>query len=122
MLFAFWREEPGIIPDIFNYEETKKMNDTEFDDMLRRARGDVPLPDSFRRDVWNRIAGEEQRTPMRWFRSLVDDIVRPWSAVCGVAAMVALGLWLGALGGPPSTDTKMVYAESVSPFLQAGQK
>lgn len=98
------------------------MKDTEFDDMLRRARGDIPLPDSFRRDVWNRIAVEEQRSPMRWFHSLVDGIVRPWRAVCGVTAMVAVGLWLGALSGPRSTDPKMAYAESISPFLQSGQK
>lgn len=98
------------------------MNDTEFDDMLRRARGDVALPDSFRRDVWNRIASEGQRAPMRWFRSLADYIVRPWSTVCGVTAIVAVGLWLGALSGARSTDAKIVYAESVSPFLQAAQK
>lgn len=98
------------------------MNDTEFDDMLRKARGNVPVPDSFRSDVWNRIASEGQRSPMLWFRSLVDGFVRPWSAVCGVTATVAIGLLLGGLSAPRASDAKMAYAESISPFLQSAQK
>ncbi len=98
------------------------MNETEFDDMLRSARGDIPVPDSFPRDVWSRIAAEGQRSPLAWFHSLVDGFVRPWSAVCGVTATVALGLLLGELSSPRRADAEMAYAESISPFLQSAQK
>jgi hypothetical protein len=30
--------------------------------------------------------------------------------------MVALGLWLGAATVPPEKDSKIAYAESISPF------
>lgn len=98
------------------------MKDTEFDDLLRNARGDISVPDSFRSEVWNRIAAEGQRSPLTWIHSLVDGFVRPWSAFCGVTATVALGLLLGALSAPGSTDPKMAYAESISPFLQSAQR
>lgn len=98
------------------------MNDTEFDDMLRKARGDVPVPGSFRGDVWNRIAAEEPSASFAWFRSLVDGFVRPWNVVCGVTATITLGLFLGGLSAPRPADAKMVYAESISPFLQSAGK
>jgi hypothetical protein len=80
------------------------------------------VPNSFRGDVWNRIAAEEQRSHFTWFHLLVDGIVRPWSAVCGVTAAVAIGLLLGGLSASRATDAKMMYAESISPFLQSPQK
>lgn len=80
------------------------------------------MPDSFRSDVWNRIAAEGPHSPWAGFRSRVDDFVRPWIAVCGVTATVALGLWLGALSTPGSADAQVAYAESISPFLQSAHK
>lgn len=80
------------------------------------------MPDAFRSEVWNRIAAAEQRSPFAWFRTLVDGFIRPWNAVCGVTATVALGLLLGGLTTPRPTAAKTVYAESISPFLQSTRK
>lgn len=98
------------------------MNDTEFDNRLRKSTGDLPVPDSFRSDVWNRIAAEGLRSPWAWFHLLEESFSRPWNVVCGVTATVALGLLLGGLSVPRPADAKTAYAESISPFLQSTRK
>lgn len=98
------------------------MNDLEFDDLLRTARGNVPLPDSFRSDVWTRIASGEHRPAAAWLVGPIEAFVRPWTAVGGLAATVALGLWLGAVSAPDAVDAKVAYAESISPFIHSSSK
>jgi len=100
------------------------MNDSEFDDMLRTARGKVPLPDSFRHGVWQRVesAALDSAGAMRWWRTAATALLRPWNAAAGLAATVALGLWLGAATAPEPKDARTAYAESISPFAQALRK
>ncbi len=100
------------------------MNDSEFDDLLRRTRDPVHLPPSFQQGVWHRIeSADADHTPEEVkFQPVVAALTRPWSAVAGIAAMVTLGLWLGATTAPEARDAKTAYAESISPFAQGHSK
>ncbi len=100
------------------------MNDSEFDDLLRTARGKVPLPGSFRQGVWHRIERTAAESPrgLAWFQGLVAVFARPWGAATGLAATVAVGLWLGAVSIPEPKDAKVAYAESISPFVHASSQ
>jgi hypothetical protein len=96
------------------------MNDSDFDNMLRSARGDFPLPASFGSSVWRRIENDAV-APVResGFVRLLSLVVRPWGAVTGLAATVALGLWLGAITTPGEKEAQTAYANSISPFGNA---
>ena len=100
------------------------MNDSEFDDLLRTARVDVPLPGAFRQGVWHRIESAALESPRRlaWLSSLVAAFIRPWGAAVGMAATVAAGIWLGAASIPEAKDAKVTYAESISPFAHVHRK
>ncbi|MES2437505.1 MAG: hypothetical protein V4584_00470 [Verrucomicrobiota bacterium] len=100
------------------------MNDSDFDNLLKSAKADVPLRDSFKQEVWQRIENlETDSSPeIVRFKPIMATITRPWSAVAGIAAMVTLGLWLGATTAPDAKDAKVAYAESISPFAQAHAK
>ncbi len=98
------------------------MKNNDFDDLLRSAREDFLLPPSFHADVWNRIDFAEVislhlETP--WHHNVISMIARPWAAASGLAAMVALGLWLGTLNIPDNSRTETAYARSISPFAQS---
>ncbi len=90
------------------------MKDSEFDNLLNAARSDVPLPHSFQQGVWHRIecSMAEQQPVLSYFAS-------PWAPALGVAATVAVGLWLGAVSIPETKDATTTYAESISPFAHA---
>ncbi len=100
------------------------MNDSEFDDLLRTAKGNVPLPGSFRQGVWHRIESTAVEAPrgLAWLQPLVSAFVRPWGAAAGVFATVAAGIWLGAASIPEMKDAKVAYAESISPFAHTHRK
>jgi len=100
------------------------MKDTEFDDLLRMARGNDPLPASFRPAIWQRINEAElmSRPGQRVVRTFVAACVRPWGAAAGIAAMVTLGLWLGDMTVPNAKDSQVAYAESISPFAHTYHK
>ena len=100
------------------------MNDSDFDDFLRTARADVPLPDSFKQDVWDRI-GTNKIEPLPgviWFHALAAELARPWGAAVGIAATVTLGLWLGSTGIRDAKSSEVAYAMSISPFSQHDRK
>lgn len=100
------------------------MNDSEFDDLLRTARGADPLPASFRQGVWHRIESAAVDTPhgAAWLRAAASVLLRPWGAVASVTATVALGLWFGVASIPDRQETKVAYAESISPFAHPHRK
>ena len=100
------------------------MKDSEFDDLLRTTRDDVPLSPLFKQEVWQRIEDEEADRPpgMVGFPPVMDAIARPWGAIAGIAAMVTLGLWLGATTAPEAKDAKLTYAQSISPFGHSNGK
>lgn len=100
------------------------MNDSDFDNLLKSAKADVHLRDSFKQEVWQRIENAEtDNSPeIARFQPIIATIARPWSAVASIAAMVTLGLWLGATTTPDAKDAKVAYAESISPFAQAHGK
>ncbi len=94
------------------------MKDSEFDDLLKTAKGPVLLPSSFRHGVWSRIKEQESEVPKRaaWFQPVLGLFLRPWGAVAGMAATVAVGVWLGSASVPGTEGSKQAYAESISPF------
>lgn len=100
------------------------MNDFDFDQLLRTARLGSPLPDSFKQEVWNRIATHkvESLPGVIWFQSFAARLARPWGAAAGIAATVALGLWLGSASTRDAKNSEVAYAMSISPFSQHDRK
>jgi hypothetical protein len=101
------------------------MNDQEFDDLLRSATDPVPLPPSFQQEVWHRLENRLNAVvPPRgaWLQPGLARHANPWWAAAGIAAMVAVGAWLGAVTAPQAKDAKLVYAESISPFASTHRK
>ncbi len=100
------------------------MNDSEFDELLRQTRDPAHLPPSFQQGVWHRIESADATCPPEVvkFQPVVAALTRPWSAVASIAAMVTLGLWLGAATAPETSNTKTAYAESISPFAHTSSK
>lgn len=93
------------------------MNDSEFDDLLKAARGNDPLPHSFKQGVWHRIESAAAEPP-----TVFQALGHQWVAALGVAAMVVAGLWLGEISIPETKDARAAYAESISPFAHAHGK
>jgi hypothetical protein len=103
----------------------ESMNDQEFDDLLRTATDPVPLPPSFQQEVWRRIESRADADAPRgitWVRAGLACRANPWWAAAGMAATVTLGAWLGAVTAPQAKDSKLVYAESISPFASTHRK
>ncbi len=100
------------------------MNDSDFDDFLRAARADLPLPDSFKQEVWCRIESVEIGSPrvVVWFHTFAAGLARPWGAATSIAATVALGLWLGSVSISDPQSAKVAYERSISPFSHVDQK
>ncbi|WP_035608010.1 hypothetical protein [Haloferula sp. BvORR071] len=94
------------------------MNDSDFDDLLRSARGDRPLPTSFRQQVWRRIENDAAALPLRWYHRVFAAVTKPWGAAAGFAATVAIGLALGLITTPKEDSSASSYAYSISPFAQ----
>lgn len=94
------------------------MNDKEFDDLLKLARGTCPLPTSFRQGVWGRIerAESEVSKGTAWFPTVIGAVVRPWGAVVGMAATITAGIWLGSASIQEADDPMQAYGQSISPF------
>jgi hypothetical protein len=99
------------------------LDDGAFDDLLRSAEVEVPLPGAFQFEVWRRIAVAQESTPMARLARIVDPIFgllsRPLATTASVVLMISAGLWLGSLGVHPARDGKLAYVESVSPFAQS---
>lgn len=100
-------------------------DDGAFDDLLRSAKVEVPLPGAFQFEVWRRIAVAHESTLMARLARIVDPIFgflsRPLAASASVVLMIFAGLWLGSLGVHQARDGKLAYVESVSPFAQSHQ-
>jgi len=115
---------PSNRPTDRRFPSFRTMNDSEFDDLLRTARGEGSLPASFRQGVWHRIESATADSPrgLAWLQGLLAVLARPWGATAGVAATVAAGLWLGAATAPEAKDAKVAYAESISPFFHGNHR
>lgn len=101
------------------------MNDSEFDDLLRSVKVEVPLPSAFQAEAWRRIEAAESDSIAvrlrRWIEAAFGVLVRPMAASMAVMLMVSAGLWLGAKEPSTIRDSKIAYVQSVSPFAQAHQ-
>jgi|GEM_PF-656602 len=100
-------------------------DDGAFDDLLRSAKVEVPLPGIFQYEVWRRIAAAQESTLMARLARTLEPILallsRPIAASASMVLMVSAGLWLGSLGMDPVRDGKLAYVASVSPFAQRHQ-
>jgi hypothetical protein len=95
------------------------MNDSDFDDLLRSARGESPSPHSFQSGVWRRIENDAAQVGLRpWYMRAFAAVAKPWITVAGLAATVTLGLWLGTVTSAKQQPTASEYAYSISPFAQ----
>ena len=107
------------------HQKLGSQDDGAFDEMLRLAKVEVPLPGAFQSEVWQRIAVDQEWTLMARLVRILDPILSvlngPIAASASVLVMVSAGLWLGSLGVYPARDGKLAYIESVSPFVQAHQ-
>lgn len=96
------------------------MNDSKFDNLLRSARVEVPLPGAFQAEVWRRIAREQDDTLKSRFaqfvRSLFEVLSNPVAATVMVLTIVLAGLWFGSMNPAAAHDAKIAYVQSVSPF------
>jgi hypothetical protein len=95
------------------------MNDSDFDQMLRSAKREAPLPASFRHGVWQRIENDAAEIGTSWYQGVLGAVFRPWGTAVGLAATIVLGLWLGAVSAPAEKSTLATYADSISPFHQS---
>jgi hypothetical protein len=93
------------------------MNDHQLDLLLLESKREFTLEAGFQRKVWSRI--EAEAVPPAVFHGLLDWLLRPLGIAAGVAAMVALGLFLGAASVPGKADQGLSYIESISPFVGA---
>jgi hypothetical protein len=84
------------------------MNDSEIDLILKASRPAAVVPESFRREVWQRIGTAKE---VAWW-------LRPWAAAGVTAAMLlvgmALGQWKVRADQPP--PTRETYLSTISPF------
>lgn len=95
------------------------MNDSDFDDLLRSARGENPLPRSFQSGVWRRIENDAATAGSQpWYRRACVAVTKPWVTIAGLAAMITLGLWLGIVTSAEYQPSASEYAYSISPFAQ----
>ncbi len=93
------------------------MQDSELDALLRASICPPSVPPKFQSAVWKRLETAAFTAPQFSFTHL---IARPWAVASSMAAMIALGLWLGALSTPQaaasSASTANRYVRSISPF------
>jgi hypothetical protein len=102
------------------------MNEDEMHKLIRQCSPPPQFPASFQRDVWQRIAVEEQKSLCGWLSRLISEalvgIARPANAVATVVAMFLIGATLGGLSWPrPITEAelKAAYAVSINPVASA---
>ncbi|MCB1096680.1 MAG: hypothetical protein KDN22_13970 [Verrucomicrobiae bacterium] len=101
---------------------TESGNDAGFDQLLRSANLEVPLPGAFQSEVWRRIAVARESTLTarlaHALESLLSSLAQPVAASVLVFATISAGLWFGARSTEPGHDAKLAYVQSVSPFVE----
>lgn len=101
------------------------MNDDELNQLIRGSQPKPPMPASFGREVWARIAAVEQQSwSARWRQfqqSMLLWIAQPAPAFAAVTMMLILGAGLGNLTAPvPSTtELRTAYETSINPVEAA---
>ena len=101
----------------------QEFDELRFDELLRSAEVEVPLPGAFQSEVWRRIATAQESTfkerCSRAIEGLFGFMAQPVAASAMVLTMIGAGLWLGSVGEEPLRDGKLTYVQSVSPFAHA---
>ena len=92
--------------------------DAKLSGLLREARAATPLPPRFQQNVWRRI--EDAEAPAgsaSWLDALAALILRPRFALAAAAALVFVGVFMGAAEGRQVAqhDAQMNYLASVAP-------
>jgi hypothetical protein len=90
--------------------------------LLRESRAAPPLPPRFQESVWRRIESGEVPRDVRileqWLDSVAAWVLRPRLALAGVAAMLLIGIAIGALQADRAAEdiAKHRYVAAVSPL------
>lgn len=101
------------------------MNDKELDDLIRQSVQPPDFPNSFQREVWQRIAISESRSWQsslgKYFNEAFSWLGRPASAVATVVTMLIIGAGIGKLTTARETESssRAAYAASINPILSA---
>lgn len=96
------------------------MNDHDLDAILRSAKIEFPKTSGFQREVWSRIEAESATPTV--LQGFWEWTARPLGIISGVAAMAAMGLFLGAVTVPDAVDARLSYIESISPFISLSNR
>ena len=97
------------------------MNDSDLDKLLHEWTAPAVPEDTFRREVWQRIASLDA-TPPFWARWL-DVLLRPRMAAAGIAVALAAGVAAGSAHtlvklrySNDAADATAEYFRSINPF------
>ncbi|MEI6715003.1 MAG: hypothetical protein WCO60_14690 [Verrucomicrobiota bacterium] len=98
------------------------MNDDELHQLLRHTQLDEQLPSSFQRDVWQKIAADEERMETRWswLDGLLGWFTKPLPAAAAWSVALFVGLVLGNLRSQPvSSELRFAgYAQLINPLAK----
>ncbi len=101
-------------------QQPEDSEDSSFDNFLRTATVELPLPGAFQADVWRRIAVCHQASiAVRfscWMEKVFGWLGCPVPAAATLLFMISAGIWFGSQGSEPGENGKFAYVRSVSPF------
>lgn len=101
------------------------MTDNDLDSLIRHSLPKPALPASFQRDVWARIAVNEENTLASRWSNLCESafmfFARPATAVAMVMGMLLVGAGLGTMAASGGgTNARLdAYIASISPVSAA---
>ena len=85
-----------------SFHNPEEPNEAALDEVLRKARLEVPLVGTFQADVWRRIAVRQKSSMplqfVKWMEKIFGALVRPMPAAATLFFMISAGVWFGAKG------------------------
>ncbi len=115
MLNLGWRKIPAAFQLM---KENPNPEAAKLGALLREVRVSPGLPPRFQQNVWRRIEDAESPVkPTSWIDALAAFALRPRLAFAATAALVLVGVLLGAIEGAQAArhDAQARYIASVAP-------
>ncbi len=96
------------------------MNDNELDSLIRQSQPQPAFSAFFQREVWARIAIEEQQSWATRWQQFIQWIAQPAPALATVTLTLGLGIGLGNLTAPSQGEAmRLAYVVSINPIHAA---